>query len=629
MLMTSAWIPYTFFAISFGICVSLIPVIRKIARHRGWIARPSADRWHKKPTALFGGIGITAGVVIPLLFTLDFENTLDFLAHPYKHDQALPFQAVLILGAVFLHIVGLWDDFKSLKPHAKLVFQLIAASMAVFMGLRLHWFNSLTLDTMATLFWIVGITNAYNLIDNMDGLCAGTGCIAALSCAALFAGKAEMQFLVALVLAGSLAAFLIYNFNPASIFMGDCGSLVIGYCLAILVLPYSDYSPSLFANICVPVMIMLVPIADTTLVTAIRLLSGRKASTGGRDHTSHRLVLIGFSEKAAVVFLYGIAALSGISAWVVSRSDTLTSPLVVIPIAVAVILLGIYLSQLRVYPEKEFSRLQNRKFTPILLELTHKRQIILVFLDFVLVSFAYYLAYRLRFDNREFGIYFNVFLKSLPVVLACKFVAFYFSGIYRGMWRFLSTSDVWRYLEASTLGSVASITLITYLYRFENFSKGIFLIDWILTCGVLLATRGSFRFFEESRKRKTMSGKRVVIYGAGRAGELLLREVMNNNQQLGVKPLGFIDDDPLKTGKNIQGFPIMGTFEDLRAIAGKEQIEGILLAISEPDSSLMARLIELAEDEDLFLKRFSIKLEPVIDGSQNRAIPKKEGSGAT
>ena len=171
--------------------------------------------------------------------------------------------------------------------------------------------------------------------------------------------------------------------------MGDCGSLVIGFCLAVLSLYISEaQGSSALSNFAVPIILLLVPIFDTTLVTLIRLLSGRKASVGGKDHTSHRLVLMGFSEKNAVLFLYTVATVAGVSAMFVSTSDTLTSPVVIIPVALAIILMGIYLSQLRVYPEKEFSLLRNRPYTPILIELTYKRQLIQVILDLSLIAFS-------------------------------------------------------------------------------------------------------------------------------------------------------------------------------------------------------------------------------------------------
>ena len=206
----------------------------------------------------------------------------------------------------------------------------------------------MTLDTLLTIFWIVGITNAFNLLDNMDGLCAGTGIIAAVFLAIILSGTNPEYARCAAILAGASAAFLVYNFNPASIFMGDCGSLMIGFGISLLSLglPGMNAGNSM-TSIAVPVMIAMVPILDTTMVTLVRLLSGRKASTGGKDHTSHRLVLMGFSEKKAVLFLYGVGLVSGTAALFVSRSDTFTSPSVIIPLMLSILLMGIYLSQLR------------------------------------------------------------------------------------------------------------------------------------------------------------------------------------------------------------------------------------------------------------------------------------------
>ena len=497
-------------------------------------------------------------------------------------------------------------------PHNKLVGQIVVASMVVFVGFRLNWFTSLTLDTMVTLIWIVGITNAFNLLDNMDGLCAGTAMVAALAMAALYAKYDPSALSVALIIAGSCGAFLIYNFNPASIFMGDCGSLVIGFAIAVLSLYHGEFTAgSRLATVAVPLLLLMVPLLDTSLVTIIRLLSGRKASTGGRDHTSHRLVLMGFSEKGAVLFLYGIGAVSGTGAVFVSHSDSLTSPAVIIPIFSAIILMGIYLSQLRVYPEKEFSVLRGKKFTPVLIEFTYKKQILLVILDLGIVAFSYYLAYRLRFDGPEFRIFFKSFLKSLPVIIAVKLLVFYSTGIYRGFWQYISTPDVFLYVRSSFLATLLSITSVTILYRFNAFSKGVFVVDLILTTLFLLGTRGSFRLFKEIVKRKTLKGRRVLIYGAGQGGELLIRELLNN-KKIAFEPIGFLDDDPLKIGKRIQAFPILGNFSQLMQLKEKHGIEGILISFngSENQDAYRKAIIACRENE-LFLKSFSITMKDV------------------
>ncbi|MBT8341257.1 MAG: glycosyl transferase [Desulfatitalea sp.] len=606
------------FGLTFGLSAAFTPLVRWMALKRTWVAQPKADRWHKKPTALMGGIAIFSAMALPLAYVADFGSIIPVVFAGNGLNQVPSIVAVLLVGATFLFCLGLVDDLRSIKPQTKLIGQILAASLVVFLGFRLHWFESLTVDTMATLFWIVGITNAFNLIDNMDGLCAGVGAIAVCGLAVLYHNTAPGPFLASLILAGAMGGFLIYNFNPAKIFMGDCGSLVIGFSISVLSLCYSELpSVSLLARFSVPILILLVPILDTTLVTVIRILSGRKASMGGRDHTSHRLVLMGFSERTAVLSLYSIGIIAAWAAVFVSISDTLTSPLVIIPIALAMLLMGIYLSQLRVYPEKEFSVLRDRSFTPVLMEITYRRQILLVLLDFILIAFSYYLSYRLRFGDDLFFLYFEIFLRSLPVVIAIKMAVLFWMGIYRGMWGYFSTNDVSLYIRASLVGSMVTVVAVTFIYRFEDFSKGVFLIDWLLSTCLFLGVRGSFRFFLETQKRKTLTGDKVVIYGAGRAGELLLREILNN-ERLKVKPIGFIDDDVFKTGKRIQGFPIMGTFETIEQIHERHGLDGIVVSFNDVESN--SRLAHDAvkgfcQKRGLSLKCFKIDLKRVELGN--------------
>ena len=595
-------------SLAFLLCLAATPVVRKIAKRKGWVAYPSKQRWHKQPTALLGGVAIYFGIASALFFMADFSTILPHFFRTSNSVNLPSLGAVIWLGMTFLFFLGLLDDFLHIKPHTKLVGQILVALLISFLGFRLHWFESLTLDTMVTIAWIVGITNAFNLLDNIDGLCAGIGLIAVVFLTILFWVSTPEAAFIAMSVGGALAAFLIYNFNPATIFMGDCGSLVIGFCLAVLSLYISEaQGSSALSNFAVPIILLLVPIFDTTLVTLIRLLSGRKASVGGKDHTSHRLVLMGFSEKKAVLFLYTVATVAGVSAMFVSTSDTLTSPAVIIPVALAIILMGIYLSQLRVYPEKEFSLLRDRSYTPILIELTYKRQLIQVILDLCLIAFSYYLAYRLRFSSADFAFYFKVFLHSLPTVIACKFVAFFALGTYKGIWGSMGSSDIFVLIKASTLATLLSVVAVTYIYRFTDFSKGMFLIDWLLTSVFLVGTRGSFRIFLDTIKRKTLGGEKAFIYGAGPGGELLLRELLNN-KNLKIQPVGFIDDDSLKIGKRLQGFPILGAFKDLDMLLKKYGIGSLLISFNHKDPEQLLMLKRFCKSNNLHLKQFSINV---------------------
>jgi UDP-GlcNAc:undecaprenyl-phosphate GlcNAc-1-phosphate transferase len=598
-------------SISFVLCLLFTPVIIKIARKRNWLAHPSQNRWHSKPTALFGGISIFLAIAIPMFWIADLSEIFHIVHTKIDQSPTIPpLNSVLLTGMCFVFLLGLVDDFFQMKPHSKLVGQFIAALFVTYAGYRLNWTTSLTLDTILTIIWIVGMTNAFNLLDNMDGLCAGAGLSASLSLAFLFQNHSPDIAILAFIIAGAMAGFLIYNFNPASIFMGDCGSLTIGFSLSVLVLYYTPQNSTIsIAVYAIPILIFIVPIIDTSLVTVVRILSGRKAYIGGKDHTSHRLVLSGFSERGAVLVLYGIGFISGLAALFVETHDRFTSPVVIIPILLIVILLAGYLAQVRVYPENEYCLLKGRKFTPFIENLTHKRQLFLVLLDFCVIAFSYYLSYRIRFQGANFSFYFQIFLQSLPPIIGCKIFAFFITGVYKGMFKQISISDVRTLLNGTILSSLFCIVVMTYIYRFEDFSKGIFVIDWFFTTGLVFGVRVSFRITSDSLQRKKLHGDNILIYGAGRGGEILLREVMNNDQ-LCFKPVGFIDDNPLLTGKKLMGYPVLGTSEKIVHFIDTHNINGVLVSFQYIDkSNYMKKFIQTCKQSHIYIKQFEIQLK--------------------
>ena len=163
----------------------------------------------------------------------------------------------------------------------------------------------------------------------------------------------------------------------------------------------------------------------------------------------------------------------------------------------------------------------------------------------------------------------------------------------------MSTNDILVHLRGTVAATLLSIAMMTFLYRFENFSKGVFVIDWLLTTGLLLGSRGSFRFFVDSLMRNSLVGEKVLIYGAGKGGELLLREILNNHQ-LNVKPVGFVDDDPLKKGKKLHGYPIFGGLEEVDAIARRHRLQGLFVAFRSEDADALARTAAFCRDRNLF-----------------------------
>src|SRR6201988_4254350 len=271
-------------ATTFALAVILTPLVRAFARRYGVVAKPKTDRWHKKPTAMLGGIAIWLSVVV---------TTLVF-------SPEITYGKLILLTSTFLFMVGLIDDVIHTKPYQKLIGQILGSAFVVYYGLTLPWTGSVIINMALAIFWLIGITNAINLLDNMDGLASGIAIIAAGFLSLSFVNSGQYaEALVLLIFAGALLGFLVYNSHPASIFMGDSGSMFVGFFLAssALMNVSGGRSRSFLPVLAVPILVLFIPIFDTTFVAVIRKLSGRAASQGGRDHTSHRLVALGMSVR--------------------------------------------------------------------------------------------------------------------------------------------------------------------------------------------------------------------------------------------------------------------------------------------------------------------------------------------
>src|SRR5262252_6978994 len=219
-VVAAAW-PFVF---AFGLSLSLVPVARLLATRFGYIAAQRADRWHQRPVALFGGVAIGLTLLIGLFVFNEFHII-----------------TVLLVCAGLMFATGLLDDIRPLRPSTKLVMQIAIASVFLSFGFRLNWTVSLTIDTMLTLIWVVGMINAFNLLDNMDGLCAGLALIVGTALLLQLGPGApgteayfKARYLALLM--GATAGFLVYNVYPATIFMGDSGSLLLGVSFAALTL---------------------------------------------------------------------------------------------------------------------------------------------------------------------------------------------------------------------------------------------------------------------------------------------------------------------------------------------------------------------------------------------------------
>jgi UDP-GlcNAc:undecaprenyl-phosphate GlcNAc-1-phosphate transferase len=584
-------------AAALALSLALTPLVRAFARRYDIIAKPRSDRFSRRPTAMMGGVAIYLAVLVAYLL---------FVPHTRE--------GWVVMGAsTALFVVGLVDDFLHIKPYQKLIGQVLGASAVVYFGLLLPWGWGASVAMAVTIFWLIGITNAINLLDNMDGLAAGISAIAAGFIAANFAINGQMTEAVTLsVFAAALVGFLVYNTNPATIFMGDCGSMFVGFFLAssALLSAAGDRGRSFLVVIAVPVLILFIPIFDTTLVTVVRKLSGRAASQGGRDHASHRLVALGLSERRAVWMLYGFAGSSGLLAMAVRQFEYHTGIAMVLGFAVVLTLVGVYLAGVKVYDEAEVQAAREKPLVSFLVDLSYKRRIFEVLLDVLLVILAYYFSYVLLFGSELGAEVWLLFLSTVPVLIFVKMSALLAAGVYRGIWRYISLDNLIVYAKAVGAGSVMSVLVLLFAFRFAGFSRAVFVLDAMNFFLMLAGSRVAFRLFRRLLPTPTVGGRRVLIYGAGDAGELLLRE-MRNNLQLQYTPIGFVDDDPFKKGKTIHGLRVFGGNGHLRRICKEQHVEEVLISISRIDEERINQIRRDCEDAQVTLRRMRIEIELV------------------
>jgi UDP-GlcNAc:undecaprenyl-phosphate GlcNAc-1-phosphate transferase len=598
-------------AASAVLALGLTPLVRMLARRYGMVAKPKTDRWHKKPTAMLGGVAIWLAVTASYLVFVRPHT-----AQGWGHFPG-SFLDVVMGASTFLFLVGLADDFLHTKPYQKLIGQVMGSAFVIYYGLTLPWTGYSALNVALTIFWLIGITNAVNLLDNMDGLAAGIAIIASGFLALSFLSTGQlMEALLLLTFAGALVGFLVYNSSPASVFMGDCGSMFIGFFLAsaALVNVSGGRSRSLLPVLAVPILVLFIPIFDTTFVTILRKLAGRAASQGGRDHTSHRLVALGMSERHAVWMLYGLAALSGVLALLVQSVKLDVSLAAIAGFTILLTLLGVYLAGVRVYDETEEAlAARDNSLHAFLIDLSYKRRIFEVLLDVILILLAYWCAYAVKFGALSGSTAWKLFLRTLPVLVFVKMATFLVMGVYRGIWRYTSLDDLIVFAKAVILSSVLSMMAVLFAFRFEGFSRTVFIIDGILMFMFLAGSRMAFRLFRQVIPvARSHDGRRVLIYGAGDGGELLLRELLNN-RALKYSPVGFLDDDPAKNGKLIHGLKVYGGNGDLNAVCKQHEVDEVLISSSRMSEERLQKILGFCRTQNILVKRMHIRFEDVAE----------------
>jgi UDP-GlcNAc:undecaprenyl-phosphate GlcNAc-1-phosphate transferase len=579
------------FLVALLLSLSATRLCEVAARRTGLVVRPRADRWHRQPIPLLGGVAIVLATLAAVALV----------------PGAVARFGGFMLAALAMAAVGLADDIRSLRPHAKLVAQILLAALLIQLGFLLRLTGYAALDVFLTLFWVVGITNAFNLLDNMDGLAAGMAALAGAFRMAFFLMDGDLPgAAVMAAFVGAVGGFLTRNFPPARIFMGDAGSLFIGFFLSgACLVGESAYSRGIAAVLLFPALLTMIPIFDTTFVTLTRLVTGRPVSQGGRDHTSHRLVTLGITERQALGFLCGMSTLAGLLAVLSYRYGFTYTVVLLALLLVGLFLLGVHLA--RVHVVRPGQPPADTAIVRLVADMPFKRQAATVGIDLVLIVAAYYSAYLLRFEG-GFAEHREAFLRTVGPVVILQVSALALCGSYRGVWRYTSLPELLRLTRGATLGVAGTVVYLVFTTRFEALSRAVFILDWLLLVLFLSASRASFRLFAELLRPNRGGLQRALIYGADDDGERTLRE-LRKNAGLGREPVGFLDDDRNKTGSRIHEVPVLGTLDVAEEVLDRYGVDEVVLASDSLAPERLRRLETVCASRGVRVVRASFRIE--------------------
>jgi UDP-GlcNAc:undecaprenyl-phosphate GlcNAc-1-phosphate transferase len=578
---------------AFLVAIAMMPVAKLASVRFGIVAQPSSDRPHEKPTALLGGLAVMAGFV----FAIGFVGILSGL--PY---HSIPWLAAF---AVAMCLVGLLDDIVDLKPRHKLMLELAAICVLVWWGPHLDFFPYASFNLALTIFWLVTATNAFNLIDGVDGLAAGVGIVAALSIATV-AGLHQHSgtMVAALAIAGALGGFIIFNFPPASIFMGDEGALAVGLVLGVLSIQGSRFGEgSLPARLAMPLLALMVPLLDTVTVTVTRLATGNPISRRGLDHSHHRLTRLGMSSTSAAMTLIGIQVIAGGCAIALSLVPGYDAILLIPFMALFFALVALFLMD-RSFDAEAPGQIEDLPaIARVILSFGYKRRFVELILDVALVAAAYFGAMMLRYDFDLSIFQVSQMIAGLPWIVAIGCGSFLVAGVYRGIWRYTGLAESVRFALAAVLAGLA-VKLASHILPIV-ISRSAAVMFVLLLFNFLVGTRWSFHLFQRILRFLAHSGRRLVIVGADARGAAAVQH-LHATLGAGTELLGLLDDDSFKHGKLFHGYPVLGSLDNIDGIMARTPFDEIVIAQETLSAAQLASLESFAAAHQLTLRRFML-----------------------
>jgi UDP-GlcNAc:undecaprenyl-phosphate/decaprenyl-phosphate GlcNAc-1-phosphate transferase len=583
-------------AFALGACFTY--VIVHLSARFAWLSRSAPDRLQAAATPVWGGVAIFCSFSVVAL-----ARGLFYASEP-----------AVIACACGVFLLGLVDDIWNLRPRWKLLGQTLCALAPVSFVTNHPLTGNTAIDVMLAFLWLVGITNAFNLLDNINGLSAGTAVLVGALQTAFFLEQGQLtRALGSIAFCGAILGFLIFNFPTGRIFMGDSGSLFIGFWLAASTLSGTQFQGrNRFGTFLFPLLLMAVPICDTTLVTLTRMLRGRPISQGGTDHVSHRLLAYGFSQKSAVLALWGFTLFTGALGYF-AVSYELPPVLSVVPLLViGLILFGTYLTRFELHLHSPVPRAAvSRPRVAGWVRVSSR-----VLFDLILIVAVYYTAYLLRFDGNAGKADLQILTSTIVELALIKLAVFVAFGAYRPWWDYFGLRDAFHLVAASAVASLTAVTYFLTVYRFAGFSRVVFALDFLVFTMAALIFRFSFRLLDEIAPANHRTN--VFIYGADSEGETVMKFVCKHHR---FRVVGFLDDDRGKRDFSIHSVPIRGGTQDLPRLIKQWQARAILLTPSTSEEA-KNKLLAICNALGIKLMRLHLSIEELaLPGSLPSSEP--------
>lgn len=594
-----------------AIALLLTPLVARLATRVGAVDMPGERKVHKSPVPRLGGLAVVAAIAVAL------AGSWWLSAGRWSFPTHLA--PSLILGLLPIFIVSLIDDIRSVGALPKLAAHLLGAGIAVSLGVSLdsvvHLFGTpIAIGWLAfpvSVLWIAGVTNAFNIIDGLDGLSAGLALISALSMSAVFALVGQPQMAgVSLVLAGGLAGFLPYNIHPARLFLGDVGAASIGFCLAVFALRGGSTLSTGFAAL-MPLFILGLPIADTLVAMVRRVLHKMEYRKGGMfvadgNHIHHRLLALGVDHARAVLILYAAGIVFAAAALVSVFLSTREAAFVL----VALLLAGVVGIQRLGY--EEFAFLRRGTVLRVYEMPVVQRGFFVVFVDMAIATISAYVSLGLKTDQWSVFVLERQILEIAVTMAPITVVVFQFCGMYRGSWRVAGLQDLTRVVAATAI-SAPTGAIVLKAFSEGQYQLSFFGIYFVVSLLLTAAVRASYVVLESTRQRSSLSGTPVLIYGAGGRGVAAMRELFQDSQR-GLRPVGFVDDDIRKRSRVLNGLPVLGTGSSLPALLKSSGARAVIISTARIPADRIERVAEACREAGAKLFRIDITVEQLGAG---------------